>query len=165
MKLIPLTQGKFAMVDDEDYEYLSQFKWQATKSRNTFYATRKTGAKPRQGFSMHREILSSGKITDHKDGNGLNNQRSNLRNATLAQNCQNAARSSSKIPFKGVDFPIRKDGRKWWTRYRATIDVEKRRIHLGYFKNPISAAMAYDAAALKYHGDFARTNFPKESTL
>ena len=88
IKLIPLTQGKFAIVDAEDYDRLSQYKWQAEKHKTTFYAKRKSKYK---SIKMHREILkpSNGMICDHKNHNGLDNRRCNIRLCTHAQNQHN----------------------------------------------------------------------------
>lgn len=94
MKLIPLTQGKFALVDDEYYEYLHQWKWCAHRQKHTFYAVRNIVSNgKKKTHAMHRELLNSGILyIDHKDGNGLNNQRDNLRIASRGQNAMNLMR-------------------------------------------------------------------------
>lgn len=106
---------------------------------------------------MHRFILDLKKEdpdVDHKDGNGLNNQRSNLRTATRAQNARNRRiRTDNTSGFKGVTW--RKDLGKW----NAFIEIKTKRIHLGYFTDPMEAACAYDMAAVKYFGEFAHCNF------
>lgn len=99
MKLIPLTQGKFAQVDDEDYDYLMQWKWYTKKGRNTFYAVRsiftrtKEGKKSSKRVYMHRDLLNiqdSNILVDHIDCNGLNNQSNNIRECTMKQNQANS---------------------------------------------------------------------------
>ena len=105
---------------------------------------------------MHREILKPPKNveTDHKDGNGLNNQRYNLRWATKTQNRQNQRpQEGCTSRFKGVRWD--KNARKW----RACIKVQGKQVHLGFYSLEIDAARAYDNAALLYFKEFARTNF------
>lgn len=150
MKLIKLTQGKFAMVDDLDYIWLKKIKWHAKKNKNRFYAV---NGYPR--IYMHRLILGLSsddeRMPDHKDRNGLNNQRSNLRIATRTQNLQNSgARGASK--YKGVSW----DGTKKW--HKARICVNGKIMNLGNFKNEADAAMAYNKAAKEHHGEFAYLN-------
>jgi hypothetical protein len=147
MKEIHLTQGKIAFVDDGDYEQLNKFKWHANKDRNTFYAARQlplqTGGKQRQRTQrMHRIILnpSQGFEIDHLDGNGLNNQKSNLRIVTTRENCQNKhTQKTSRYP--GVCRV--KTGRKRWQAY---IDINRKRRPLGYFKTEEAAHQAYISA-------------------
>jgi hypothetical protein len=94
-----------------------------------------------------------GFVIDHLDGNGLNNQRNNLRICTVSQNSMNRNKTvKNKSGFKGVI---------WWERnntWKAEIRHNKNKIYLGYYKNIIDAAKAYNAAALKYHGEFANLN-------
>ena len=153
MRTIPLTQGKFALVDGADFEWLNQWKWYAHKNPNTYYAERRSqGSK-----QMHRLILGlqpgDNQETDHRDGNGLNNQRSNLRSCTTMQNQQSSRRKTTGTSkYKGVCW--HRGERKWHSKIR----VNKKQIYLGSFESEIVAAQAYDAAALKYHREFALTN-------
>jgi len=151
MKKIPLTQGKFALVDDEDFEYLSQWKWCANKSHNTFYVITNIYKNGKWTIDMMHRLLLDGKQIDHKDGNGLNNQKKNLRACTHQQNQANRRPTKGTSKYKGVCCRNKK-----WQSY---IRIDGKRIHLGYFDSEIDAAMSYDRAALQYFGDFARTNF------
>ncbi len=163
MKEISLTQGKFAIVDDADYEWLSQWKWQVYRDPGgrLWYALRSVReAGKKRHLRMHAVIMGSpaspNLTVDHRDLNGLNNQRANLRWATPSQQQQNTpAHSLREIGFKGINF--RSDQRKsrpWQVR----ISVANQRIHLGYFETRDLAAQAYNSAALKHFGEFARLN-------
>jgi hypothetical protein len=101
MKLIRLTQNQFAQVDDSDYESLNQYKWYAIKD-NTYYAVRYSKEKNKI-IQMHREIMQTPRslIVDHRDHNGLNNQRYNLRNCTIAENHRNRI-GRGKSQYKGI---------------------------------------------------------------
>ena len=130
-RLILLTQGKFAIVDAEDYDRLVRYKWCAAKSRETFYAQRCSNGKI---VSMHRVIMGApkGVMCDHRNHNGLDNRRSNLRLCTSAQNQYNkrpAKGSSSR--YKGV--VLRRDYKRW----RARIGFKRKRMHLGDFTSEI----------------------------
>lgn len=157
MKKIPLTQGKFALVDDEDFEYLNQWKWFAHKRGSGYYATRKEKNKQ---ISMHRQIMSVNDISvliDHRDRNSLNNQRNNLRTASRSQNNANTiSRKNSYSKYLGVSlFRKTKAGKGKW---RASIGKDKKIYHLGYFKTEQQAAIAYNKKALELHGEFANLN-------
>lgn len=150
MKLIPLTQNKFAIVDDEDYDWLNQFKWHYS----TGYAMRRSG---KEVLLMHREIMNTpkGMESDHEDGKGLNNRKYNLRVCTHAQNMSNQkARVDGVSKYKGVYW--KKDRNKWGVK----IVANYKQMHVGYFTDEIKAAKAYDAKALEFFGEFARINFP-----
>jgi hypothetical protein len=155
---IPLTQGKYAIVDPEDFERLNKHKWHATRGNNTFYAARTIRVgKKRISLKMHREVIHPPDhlFVDHINRNGLDNRKANLRSATHLQNSWNArmSRRSAYSKYKGVTF--RRGPRKWI----AMISVAGERIFLGSFKDEIQAAKAYDKAAKKYHGEFAVLNF------
>lgn len=160
MKKIKLTQGKWALVDDGDYEYLNRFKWHVHNSRNKLYAMRSDWEnKAVTNTLMHREIISipNGMEVDHIDGDGLNNQRHNIRTCAHSENSFNRRKCIGKTSeYKGVY----KCGGKRIKRFLAGIKVDNKRTLLGYFFNDIDAAIAYDVAAKKYHGEFARLNFP-----
>ncbi len=165
MKMITLTQGQRAMVDDEDYEFLNQWKWYARRGKrkqttDTWYAQR-TGPRPnKQAIHMHREVLGRMGIQDfpqgdHKDSNGLNNQRYNLRPATVNQNgCNRRKRNGCTSRFKGVHWH-KANGSGWMT----TIYLEGKLNYLGTFENETVAAKVYDAAARHHFGEFAKLNF------
>ncbi len=155
MKKIPLTQDKFALVDDENFSELSQFKWFAWEQCGTFYALRniRVDDGKRMIIRMHREVLNCRPTEqiDHKDGNGLNNQRSNLRVASSSKNNQNARkRSDNTVGLKGVYF------HQQCKKFGAQIQSAGKRLHLGLFITPEEAHAAYCAAASKLHGEFAR---------
>ena len=160
VKLITLTQGKQALVDDIDYKYLRQWKWCAHKSRGKVYVSRcESRASGSAIVRMHQVIAQRAGlnvdnfVVDHRDGNGLNNQRNNLRQATKAQNQYNRRRNKNNVSgFKGVCRTS--DNRKW----RAGIQVAGHNVHLGCFDKAVDAAKAYNAAALKYFGEFAYLN-------
>jgi len=156
MKLIDISTPKhpntFTMVDDEDYEYLNQWKWCLNEDG---YATR---MRQRSGVSkciiMHREItkVPIGMFIDHKNGNRIDNQKENLRICTISENSMNRAAWLSRDLPKGVYQRV-KGG-----RFQAQIKVNKKNIWLGQFDTVLDAANAYDEQAKKYHGEFARLN-------
>lgn len=158
MKAIPLTSGAEAIVDDEDYHYLMQWKWRLSKGRATRTARDpKTGK--RHTVFMHRVVarrkgLPSGRMVDHRDRNRLNNKRRNLRAATNTENqCNKGPQSNNTSGFKGVSW--HKKARKW----SAQIRLHGKQKHLGLFELAKDAAQAYDTAARQLHGEFACLNF------
>ena len=159
MRTIPLTQGQVAIVDDDDYPELMKFKWCAAwfPDSRSFRAIR--GASLPSGRSqvilMHRDIMGAapGQDVDHANHDPLDNRKANLRICTRSQNSANRRkRSHCSSPYKGVSWRAR--GRKW----QARIHGPEGGTHLGYFKDPIDAARAYDQAARERWGEFAYTN-------
>lgn len=153
MKKIKLTQGKIALVDDADFEELNKYKWFAHKDKKTFYAHRnfkKSNGKQSMKI-MHRIILGEPKsFVDHKDGDGLNNQRHNLRFCNHSSNGMNRGKNiNNKSGFKGVSWD--KKICKWQTQ----IFFNGKAKHLGYFINNLEAYKTYCEAAKKYHKEFA----------
>lgn len=156
---IQLTQGKVALVDDADYEFLSRWKWHACRSRGKWYARRNERLGNGKRILVQMQHVLCGKGSDHKDGDGLNNQRDNLRVATHHQNCLNRPpKKGSSSKYKGVSWYKR--GKSWG----AYIKLDGKQYHLGRFSTEEEAARAYDAAALHLHGEFAWLNFPAQKT-
>lgn len=154
MKEIPLTHGKIAFVDDEDFDLLDQFKWLAIRRGYTFYAARMIGPKGnRSTILMHRVVMRCGlgEEVDHRNRDGLNNTRENLRMATRSENMRNSRRRKDNVSgFKGVSF--HRSTRKW----QAHIMLNQKSIYLGIFTTPEEAHLAYCQAAESMHGEFAR---------
>jgi len=144
--IIWLTQNKYSIVDNEDYQRISQYKWRYNKNA---YAL----AHP--NYRLHRLIMlaSHGEYVDHINGDGLDNRKANLRLCTNAENCRNTKLSrNSTSGYKGVARHPNT------TKWRAYIVRDNKQIHLGLYENKDDAARAYNAAAIKYHGEFARLN-------
>ena len=163
---IPLTGGKHAIIDAEDFEKVFEYQWYTKVGAvdRLYYARRiATVFGKRKTVAMHSLILphKEGFMTDHIDGNGLNNRRSNLRYATFTENVRNrkvARTKDRKTQYKGVEVTPRwQEGRRKWN---VKITVDGKKIYIGSFHEQIDAAKAYDAAAMKYHGQFAGLNFP-----
>jgi hypothetical protein len=156
MKTIPLTQGKVALVDDEDYEQLMRYKWQALqmqrKGHPIWYARRMTSLKdgPRIAIYMHREIMNAGNGTfvDHEDFDGLNDQKANLRVCSPSENCCRRRKTDRKkhSKYKGVTW----NGRKWMASIKQGT--------LGYSNNEKDCAIMYNVAAQLFYGAFAHLN-------
>lgn len=158
MKSIELSKGYVALVDDEDFEYLNVFSWYTQTFPHTeiMYASR-TQTKPiRKCIKMHRLILNplENEMVDHIDGNGLNNQKSNLRLVNNQRNLQNSKPYKNKkySNYKGVGYDLKRK------KFRANIRVNKVLIYLGRFETELEAAEAYNKAALKYFGEYSRIN-------
>ena len=149
---IQLTQGKFAIVDDEDYDALSKFKW--THSGGYAYRLKTTKGISKKVW-LHRVINNTpeGLFTDHINGDRLDCRKINLRTCTQSQNNKNASkRKDNSSGFRGVYWF------KLTNNYRANISVNGKRICLGFYSCPKKAAQAYNLAATKHHKDFARLN-------
>jgi hypothetical protein len=157
VRRIPLTRGRFALVDAADYYRLVKLNWYASSNGVTFYACGKVTGKR---IKMHRFIMAAPDhlMVDHIDRNGLNNCRSNLRLCTPAQNCCNTASRKGTSKYKGVGKG--KNEKKW----RAQINSNKKICHIGCFSEEIDAAKAYDKKARQLHGQFACLNFPPPLT-
>ena len=154
---ITLTKGLFTEIDKCDLPKVGGYNWCATKSSKTFYAVRRT-SNNKKSIWMHREIVGANKCNDvdHKNNNGLYNVRSNLRECTHRQNTYNQQKSKNKSStYKGVYF------KKSAKKFAVMIAIDTKRTHIGYFNDEVSAAKAYDKAAIKYQGEFARLNFPQ----
>lgn len=153
MQQIPLSKGHFAVVDDADYPLVAQFKW----CYDNGYAVRKVTISPGKykKLLLHRFLLNAehGQMVDHADGDGLNNQRCNLRLCNGSQNNANRRLLKPGVSkYKGV----RKETHA--NTWNASIGYHSRRIHIGCFKTEEEAARAYDAKAIELYGEFAFTN-------
>ena len=159
MKTIKLTQGFETQVDDENFDWLNSFTWRVSKQGNMLYAH--TGDQRYGNFnSMHEMVLGMypGFEVDHKDRNGLNNQKENLRHATHAQNNANKpAQVNNESGYKGVSWHIA--AQKWI----AQLTVNKQHHYLGLFDKKEDAALAYNAKAKKLLGEFAFQNEIKKT--
>lgn len=153
---ILLHNGLHAIVDDEDYGYLSQFHWFAVSKRGVFYARRDAWFDGRaKSIYMHREVMraNTDEYIDHVNHDGLDNRRGNLRKCSMAQNGWNSKkRRNSLTQYKGI-----------WkhnaTHWRAAIRCNGQRFNLGLFSTAIDAAKAYDQKAKELFGEFAHINF------
>ncbi len=161
MKTIPLTRGKFAIVDDDKYEELSKYKWFAVKGRrNRFYARRSTYKETKKStvVSMSHMVLKlpKGMCADHIDHNTLDNRVTNLRPATNSQNLWNSPKRklNSTSIYKGVSW--NKKGHYWHVELQANNVV----YNLGRYAHEKTAAKQYDKLAKLVHGEFACLNFP-----
>lgn len=153
MREIQLSQSKVALVDDEDYDRVNEYKWQAYKNKKG----NSTYARVNYDLTMHRLILnltSNDKVeVDHIDMNGLNNQKSNLRIVNRSQNkCNATIQKNNKTGLKGVGY-YKRGG-----HYRARIKINGKETHLGFFDTAEEAGAAYDKASKEIHGVYGRVN-------
>lgn len=149
---VALTQGKFALVDEERFADINAFAWWWSRSGA---AARQEGRLGRRIY-MHHVVMppAPGMLVDHKNGDGLDNRLCNLRQATQPENQRNVRKAKGRGKFKGVYFHTAR------RVFIAQIDANGRTRHLGSFKTEVAAARAYDAAAIELHGEFVCLNFP-----
>ena len=159
MKFVQITQNKFAIVDDEDFERINQYKWHATKAGNTYYASHSTwnsSRKRKSAIFMHRIILRApkGMCVDHINGNGLDNRKINLRLCTAQQNSQYRPHHNlGSSQYHGVHWHKKKK------RWQSLIETKGKCTFIGLFKTEEGAALAYDKKAKELFGEFATQNF------
>jgi len=160
---IYLGEGEWTIVDQEDYYRFGNFKWVLNGQETRFYAVRnaKNGDGKVKTVRLHREIMQApeGVLVDHKNRRTSDNRRANLRFATQSQNMQNR-RKRKNTTSQYIGVCLDKQRGQWEVR----IIHRGKRIWIGRFHTEIEAARAHDAAAKKYHGEFARLNFPEESS-
>jgi hypothetical protein len=157
MRKIQLSQGKFALVDDEDFEWLNQWKWCVANYRGYFYAVRSfTENGTNKQVKMHGMVLNVSNprvFVDHKNLDTLDNRKTNLRKANASQNSANrSAKKKGVSKYLGVAWM---KGREKWTVW---IKKDGSKKFLGYFKDEKEAANTYNKAAIELHGEFARLN-------
>lgn len=153
-KVVPLTQGQYALVDEEDYERVMQHNWCTVKGDSTYYAENIVLGR------MHRFIMGvtdKDIFLDHKNNCGLDNRKTNLRKATKQQNSFNVKKRKGLNRYKGVTAIPR-------GKFKARITLCYHNYHIGYFDTEEEAARAYDMKAKELFGEFAWLNFPEEVT-
>jgi len=162
-RIIELTQGLRAIVDQEDYERIAKYKWHAARHQRSFYAqtgtgSAKIGKRKNHLVMMHRFVMGveDERLVDHRNHNGLDERRSNLRIATWQENCWNKRKKTggSSSQYKGVMWDKRRS--KW----QAQIKHNGKKIFIGYFDDEEVAARAYDAKAKELFKEYAALNFP-----
>lgn len=173
MKIIPLSQGYFAQVDDEDFDFLNQWTWRAAVTKRVVYVKRDVfdkETKTSTAIYMHRLLMSpdTKMVVDHVDHNGLNNQKINLRICTQTENKQN--RRPNKLQhrtsiYKGVCYAYRKVISRGKEYYYYAWQARIQNKTLGIFKTEVEAALAYDNKAIELFGEFANLNFKEPSSV
>ena len=163
---IYLGEGEWTKLDSPDYYRYGNIKWCLGRHKTKLYVTggiKNKNGKGAKTVYLHREIMNAPKrrIVDHRNGDSLDNRRANLRLATHTQNMHNRRKTKSKTSSRFIGVLYEKRYRCWV----AKIWHKGKVIWLGSFKNEIEAARAYDRAAIKYHGEFARLNFPREDYI
>lgn len=157
MKEITLSKGLTAKVDDADYEaVMAAGPWHAVKPSSKYgghYAQRRDSRADGHRLQYMHTFLTGYRRTDHRNGDGLDNQRANLRETTQSQNCANAASRGGSSVYKGVTWD--RASKRW----RAQIMINRKQKYLGTYDDEVQAARAYDAAAREFQGEFARLNF------
>jgi hypothetical protein len=158
---IYLGEGEWTILDQKDYYRFGNLKWGIEGKRDKFYAVCNIKIEPgrTKEIRLHREIMKppAGVLVDHRNGNSLDNRRANLRLATHTQNMHNRQKIKTKTSSQYIGASLDKRSGRWASKIRC----HGKKIHLGCFGSDIEAAKAYDAAAKKYHGEFARLNFPE----
>lgn len=152
---IQLTRGLFSLIDVEDSHKLIGVNWCAFQNKAGNIYTYRKDRKRKTGYFMHRIVMNvdDGFIVDHKNGNGLDNRKSNLRQCTYSQNIQNSRlKSANSSGYKGVYW------NKYVGRWHASICSYGKRIHIDYFDTAEEAHQAYCIMAEKVHGEFAKFN-------
>ena len=164
-RIILLTKGLVAIVSPEDYERLAKYKWHSARHGRSVYAQHGTGSAKRgrrRGHlvMMHREVMGveDDRLVDHRNHNGLDNRRSNLRIATWEENCWNKRKpiGESSSRFKGAMWDKRR------SQWQVQIGHNGKKIFIGYFDDEEEAARAYDAKAKELFGEYAALNFPEK---
>lgn len=162
---IPLGEGRFAIVDPLIFYKLNKFHWTIDGRTDCLYAVRNvvTDAHHSKCLRMHREIMKAepGVLIDHRNVNPLDNRIANLRPATFAQNTHNRKKVRRKTSSRFIGVSLNKK----YNLFRVGIRHLGKNIYVGRFADEIDAARAYDRAAIKYHGEFARLNFPREDYI
>ena len=159
---IYLGEGFWTILDEKDYYRYGHIKWCLGGNRKIAYAI--GGIKNKKGefkiVYLHRVIMKSpkGKVVDHKNGKSLDNRRANLRNATYAQNSSNKRKRKSKTTSRYIRVSFEKNQNRWAVKIKS----KGKSYWVGSYKTEIEAARASDKAARKYHGEFARLNFPED---
>jgi hypothetical protein len=156
------SEGLFTLVDPPDYYWLNNFHWSPRQNSNCIYAVRflNERGKKTKIVSLHRLLLNPAPhiLVDHRNGDTLDNRRDNLRPATHSQNQFNKAKTTEKTSSRFIGVYLEKHSGLWG----AKISRQGKSIWLGRFKSELDAAKVYDEAAKKYHGEFARLNFPQD---